>query len=228
MRLDKYLANNTDLSRKQVRVAIKKGRVTIGEQEATDPSDHISPGEPVTLDGELVLEQGPGYFMMNKAEGWICSHGNELYPSVYDCFDRPADSLHVAGRLDVDTTGLLLVTGDGQWSHRISSPAHLCPKVYRVWLAEFVTEKMIAKLEKGVFLEADGVRTKPAKVEQVAEDEILLTITEGKYHQVKRMMEVVGNTVDRLHREQIGELALDEGLQPGEWRELSEDEVALF
>ena len=87
---------------------------------------------------------------------------------------------------------------------------------------------MIAKLEKGVFLEAEAVRTKPAKVEQVAEDEILLTITEGKYHQVKRMLETVGNHVDRLHREQIGPLRLDDDLQPGDWRELREEEIALF
>lgn len=228
MRLDKYLANNTDLSRKQVRIAIKKGRVELADDLAIDPSVHIGSEVCVKLDGEPVVEQGPGYFMMNKAEGWICSHGNESYPSVYGCFDRPAESLHVAGRLDVDTTGLLLVTGDGQWSHRISSPTHHCPKVYRVWLAEFVTEKMISKLEKGVFLEAEGVRTKPAKVDVVADDEILLTITEGKYHQVKRMMESVGNSVDRLHREQIGDLMLDQDLQPGEWRELSEEEVGLF
>jgi 16S rRNA pseudouridine516 synthase len=228
MRLDKYLANNTDLSRKQVRVAIKKGRVELENELAEDPSAHISPEVCVKLDGEPVVELGLGYFMMNKAEGWICSHGNEQYPSVYECFDRPAESLHVAGRLDVDTTGLLLVTGDGQWSHRISSPAHHCPKVYRVWLAEFITERMISKLEKGVFLEVEGIRTKPAKVDKVDEDEVLLTITEGKYHQVKRMMEAVGNSVDRLHREQIGDLQLDESLLPGEWRELREDEVGLF
>jgi len=228
MRLDKYLANNTELSRKQVRVAIKKGRVELGNNLAEDPSTHISPEICVNLDGEPVVEQGLGYFMMNKAEGWICSHGKEQYPSVYECFDRPADSLHVAGRLDVDTTGLLLVTGDGQWSHRITSPAHHCPKVYRAWLAEFITEKMIFKLEKGVFLEAEGIRTKPAKVDKIDEDEVLLTITEGKYHQVKRMMEAVGNSVARLHREKIGELPLDENLLPGEWRELSEEEVGLF
>lgn len=228
MRLDKYLANNTALSRKQVRMAIKEGRVQVGGESAVAPSDHIEPDASVKLDGETVTEQGPGYFMMNKEEGWICSHSSEHYPSVYECFDRPAESLHVAGRLDVDTTGLLLVTGDGQWSHRISSPAHRCPKVYRVWLAELVSEKMIAKLENGVFLETDGIRTRPAQVEKISDDEILLTITEGKYHQVKRMMEAVGNKVDKLHREKIGGLLLDDSLQPGEWRELREEEIGLF
>ena len=228
MRLDKYLSNNTDLSRREVRIAVKQGRVEIDGLIATSPADHVSPDSRIALDGGEVEVMGPGYFMLNKADGWICSHSSELYPSVYECFDRPAETLHVAGRLDVDTTGLLLVTGDGQWSHRISSPAHDCAKVYRVWLAEFVTEKMIAKLEKGVFLEAEAVRTKPAKVERVAEDEILLTITEGKYHQVKRMLDAVGNHVDRLHREQIGPLRLDENLQPGDWRELRGEEIALF
>lgn len=228
MRLDKFLANNTDLSRREVRIAVKKGRVIIGDSPAASPAQHIEPGVRVSLDGQDIEERGLGYYMMNKPEGWICSHSSEHYPSVYEGFDRPAESLHVAGRLDVDTTGLLLVTGDGQWSHRISSPSHHCPKVYRVWLEEFITEKMITKLEKGVFLEVDGVRTKPAKVHKIAEDEILLTITEGKYHQVKRMMEAVGNRVDRLHREQIGGLSLDQALQPGEWRELRSEEVELF
>jgi 16S rRNA pseudouridine516 synthase len=166
--------------------------------------------------------------MLNKPEGCVCSHADEHYPSVFDLFEALHQPLHVAGRLDVDTTGLVLVTGDGQWSHRITSPAHSCRKRYRVWLEEVITDKMIERLEKGVFLLPEKQRTRPAQVEKVADDEIVLTITEGRYHQVKRMLEVVENRVERLHREQIGDLKLDSALAPGEWRELTEAEIGLF
>ncbi len=228
VRLDKYLANNSTLSRKEVRIAVKTGRVLVDGEPASSFSQHIEDASEVLLDGAPVEIQGPGYFMMNKAAGWICSHSSDLYPSVYACFDRPAESLHVAGRLDVDTTGLILVTGDGQWSHRITSPARHCEKIYRVGLAEFITPRMTERLEKGVFLSPEKVRTRPARVEVIRPDEIRLTITEGRYHQVKRMLEAVENKVEWLHREQVGELKLDPDLAPGEWRALQNNEIALF
>jgi len=136
--------------------------------------------------------------------------------------------LKVVGRLDKDTTGLLLLTTDGQWLHRITSPKSVCQKRYRMTLAEPIDDHALKQLEEGVMLNGEQVPTLPAKAQRIAEAEIFLTIQEGKYHQVKRMLAAVGNRFETLHRDQIGSLVLDEGLQPGEFRELTKDEVAYF
>ena len=136
--------------------------------------------------------------------------------------------LQVVGRLDLDTTGLVLITDDGQWSHRITSPRHECAKTYRVWLADPIAPGTAELFAEVVLLRSEKEKTRPAQLEILGECEARLTIHEGKYHQVKRMFAAVGNKVIGLHREQIGALALDEALEPGEYRELSAAEVALF
>ena len=143
--------------------------------------------------------------------------------------DEPAlNKLHCAGRLDLDTTGLLLVTDDGQWSHRITSPRHECAKTYRAWLADPVEPAVIEQFASGVQLRGERQLTRPAELELVTPTEALLTIHEGKYHQVKRMFAAVGNKVIRLHRERVGSLALGSDLAPGQYRALTPDEIAAF
>ena len=225
MRLDRYLANNTGLSRKEAKTLLKEARVAVGDNHIGSPSYMVKEGEPVSIDGEVISVLGPGYFMLNKPEGVVCANSDSMHPTVFDLLDEPHSSLHVAGRLDIDTTGLVLITGDGQWSHRVTSPRHECTKTYLVITTEFITEQMITKLEKGIFLEPEKIRTKPAKVELLQPDQMLLHITEGKYHQVKRMLHAVGNAVDHLQRLQVGDIRLDEQLAPGEYRPLTHNEI---
>jgi 16S rRNA pseudouridine516 synthase len=225
MRLDRYLANNTGLSRKEAKLLLRESRVAVDNNSISDPSYFVKDGEKVAIDGEVISILGPGYFMLNKPEGVVCANSDPMHPTVYDLLDEPHTGLHVAGRLDIDTTGLVLITGDGQWSHRVTSPRHECTKVYLVITSEFITEHMITKLEKGIFLEPEKIRTKPAKVELLQPDQILLHITEGKYHQVKRMLHAVDNAVDLLQRVQVGDIRLDEQLAPGEYRPLTQTEI---
>ena len=226
MRLDKYLANNTSLSRKQVKTVIKHGGVLIDGAHCTNAAQHIDPTSVIELDGEQIEERGPGYFMLNKPEGVVCANSDADYPTVFDFLEEDHPGLHVAGRLDLDTTGLVLITGDGNWSHRLTSPKYKCVKRYRVLAAEFITDKMITKLESGVYIGKEKKRTAPAMTERISDDEIFLMITEGRYHQVKQMFAAVGNAVDSLHRESIGDIELDPDLAPGEYRPLTQAEVA--
>ncbi|WP_049097636.1 16S rRNA pseudouridine(516) synthase RsuA, partial [Klebsiella michiganensis] len=133
---------------------------------------------------------------------------------------------HAAGRLDIDTTGLVLMTDDGQWSHRITSPRHHCEKTYLVTLENPLDESTAEQFAKGVQLHNEKDLTKPAVLEVVTPTEVRLTISEGRYHQVKRMFAAVGNHVVGLHRERIGDIALDASLAPGEYRPLTAEEIA--
>ncbi|MCC5853221.1 MAG: pseudouridine synthase, partial [Alkalimonas sp.] len=143
--------------------------------------------------------------------------------------DEPAlDKLNPVGRLDLDTTGLLLITDDGQWLHRITSPKHHVAKTYRVWLADPIPADAAAKFGEGVLLRGEKDPTLPAELEVVAEREALLTIHEGRYHQVKRMFAALGNKVVRLHREKIGDFQLPADLVEGEYRQLRDTERALI
>ncbi|RCU45431.1 MULTISPECIES: pseudouridine synthase [Corallincola] len=227
MRLDKYLSTYADLTRSQAKRALHAGEVTCNGEPIRNPGFKVSADDHISLDGMPLDPAGERYLMLHKAEQTVCSHVDDGHMSIFSLMEitRP-DKLHVAGRLDADTTGLVLITDDGQWSHAITSPKRACQKRYRVWLAEALTEQACLQLQQGVMLHGEEHPTRPAVVEKVAESECLLTISEGKYHQVKRMMAAVGNKVVALHREQIGAIELDEELEPGEWRYLTPEEVA--
>lgn len=225
MRLDKFIAAETHFSRREVKILIRKQKIYVDGELALRPEQKLSPDADVIVDGQPIVDTGPGYYMLNKPEGVVCANDDDLHPTVFEFFDDLPKKLHVAGRLDIDTTGLVLVTGDGKWSHQITSPRYECPKRYRVHLAEFITDDMISALETGVMLRDATALTKPARVNVVSPDEIVLTITEGRYHQVKRMLAAVGNHVDKLHRESIGGIELDSALEPGEYRPLTVVEV---
>ncbi|EWH11250.1 pseudouridine synthase [Catenovulum agarivorans DS-2] len=234
MRLDKYLCEALDITRAWAKKVVKSGDVLIDGTPCKNPAMHVPDTAVVQYKEQTLSLIGTRYIMMNKPEDTICSNAsNELYPSVLSFLDvEKVERLHIAGRLDADTTGLILITDDGQWSHRIASPKHVCEKVY---LAELVNEmseqqqqQAISQFADGIMLNGEEKPTQAAKLNFLANDYAELAITEGRYHQVKRMFAAIGNKVTFLHRCQIGDLELDESLEPGEWRYLTDEEVALF
>lgn len=229
MRLDKYLSQSTGLSRKDIKRLIHKDSAAVNGIVTRDSSQQVSENDIVTFQDMSVDAPRPRYFMMNKPYGYVCSSDDPNNATVMGLLidePRPND-LHLAGRLDLDTTGLLLITDDGQWSHRITSPKHKQGKRYLVETADPIPTSTVEQFAQGVQLLNEKQLTKPAELELLGVDEAYLTLTEGRYHQVKRMFAAVGNKVIKLHRDRIGHIVLDESLAPGEYRELTEAEIAL-
>ncbi|WP_435927194.1 16S rRNA pseudouridine(516) synthase RsuA [Dryocola sp. BD613] len=228
MRLDKFISQQLGVSRAIAGREIRAQRITIDGEAVRDASFKLNPEHQVAFDGNPLSQQnGPRYFMLNKPQGYVCSTEDPDHPTVLYFLDVPvAYKLHAAGRLDIDTTGLVLMTDDGQWSHRITSPRHHCEKTYLVTLEHPVADDTAGQFAHGVQLHNEKDLTKPARLEVITPTEVRLTISEGRYHQVKRMFAAVGNRVIGLHRERIGEIELDRDLAPGEYRPLTEQEIA--
>ena len=227
MRLDKYLCESTDLTRSQARSVLVGGEVTVNGEVIKHGTHLVRDGDDVRWEDETLALIGLRYIMLNKPAGYECSLRNSQYPSVMNLLDvDKRDRLHTVGRLDVDITGLILITDDGQWMHRIISPRHRCDEVYLATLAEPLPENAQDRLTAGIVLEDDDKPTLPAVLEQVDERRARLTMQEGNYDQVRRMFASLGSHVLTLHRERIGSVALDTDLQARESRYLTPAEVA--
>ncbi|KPQ02812.1 pseudouridine synthase [Marinobacter sp. HL-58] len=227
MRLDYFIANATALSRRDAKKAISAGKVELDGQACRKAGTPVSPDSLITLEGHRLSLPAERYLMLHKPDGVISATTDSQQPTALDLL--PTDvrkGLHIAGRLDADTTGLLLLTTDGQWSHRITSPRVSCPKTYRVTLSETIDAGAIARLEQGVLLRDESRPTRPASICKLDDRLIDMTISEGRYHQVKRMLAAVGNHVESLHRWQIGHIVLDPALAPGQYRALTPEEIA--
>ncbi|HGO5814850.1 TPA: 16S rRNA pseudouridine(516) synthase RsuA [Mannheimia haemolytica] len=230
MRLDKFIAENTGLTRSQAAKALKSGIVTVNGNIEKSGAAKISQEDEIYYEDQKLdwVEEGQ-YFMLYKPQGYICSNDDGEYPTVFQFFDYPLmTKLHTAGRLDVDTTGLVLLTDDGKWSHRITSPKHHCEKTYLVTLADPVEDFYAQQLAEGILLRGEKEPTLPAQLEILDDYNVNLTISEGRYHQVKRMFAALGNKVEALHRWRIGDVVLDETLEEGEFRPLTSEEIASF
>ncbi|MCF7505092.1 pseudouridine synthase [Vibrio sp. L3-7] len=227
MRLDKYLCKSTELTKLEAIERIQNGAVIVNSETVTDESTQVHESNDIQLNGTALELREFQYILMHKPAGTICSNIDEVYPSLFNYLDLDkASELHIAGRLDADTTGLVLITDDGRWSFNITLPTKSCKKVYRVTLSRDIKDDVADKFKAGVQLQGEKSPTRPAELEVISPKEVLLTITEGKFHQVKRMFAAVGNRVVGLHREQIGEVSLD--VEEGQWRYLTNDEVASF
>ncbi|GGB54736.1 16S rRNA pseudouridine(516) synthase RsuA [Shewanella inventionis] len=227
MRLDKFICESTELTRSLAKRALHRGDVTCDGEVVKDSGFKVSPHMDVRLEGQSISIVGERYVMMNKPVDTICSTIDEQYPSVLSLMDiEKVDTLHIAGRLDADTTGLVLITSDGQWSHKITSPKKDCGKRYLVELADPIDNSLVSVFANGIELRNEEGLTKPALLDIITPTQVRLTISEGKYHQVKRMFAAVGNKVVNLHREAVGSIELDADLAPGEWRYLTDDEVS--
>ncbi len=234
MRLDKFISKATELSRKEAKKVLHSGDVTVNDTVVKDGSLHVDVlNDEVMWAGEtLSVATGNRYILLHKPEGFECTLKPKEYPIVTELIAVPElTSLRIAGRLDVDTTGALILSDDGGWLHRVTSPKHLHAKVYELTLAdpmdEAAQQKAIQKVAEGILLEGDTEPTKPATLEFIDATHARLILTEGKYHQVKRMMGYFGNKVEALHRASVGDVTLD-GLEKGDSRFLTQEEVASF
>lgn len=229
MRLDRFISETTGLSRKEATKVVQSGEVTVDGLVQKKGAFKVPENAEVIWGGEQLELMGPIYLMINKPLGCVCANRDSAHMTVFAHLDIPiSDKLHTVGRLDLDTSGLLLITDDGKWSHRITSPKKKCPKVYHAWVSEPLTEENIQAFAQGLELTGETTLTAPAVLEIINEHEALVHVHEGRYHQVRRMFAAVGNNVEKLHREQVGELKLDIDLLPGDYRFLSAEEVALF
>ncbi len=227
MRLDKFICKSTQLTKPEAIAMIEEGKVNINRDVVMAVSAQVHENNQVTLNGILLTLRPFRYLIMNKPANTICSNIDEAYPSLFNYITEGNNAeLHVAGRLDADTTGLVLITDNGSWSYNIITPSKKCEKVYRVGLRKPITEGATEKFAIGLQLQGESQLTRPAKLEIITSKEVLLTITEGKFHQVKRMFSAIGNKVISLHREKIGEITLD--VEEGEWRYLTSDEIQSF
>lgn len=228
MRLDQFLSKSCNVSRKQAKALIKASRVTVDDTVGKSAQQHIDNTSIVQVDGNVVSLPQHQYIMLNKPAGYVSVTVDDEHPTALSLIaHEQRENLHIAGRLDKDTTGLLLLTSDGQWSRKVSAPRYETPKTYIATLARPLTEEALQQLRDGILLRNDSKPTAPAKVTLLTENRVQLTITEGRYHQVKRMLAAVGNHVSFLHRQGIGNLTL-KNLAEGEYRQLSETEVQSF
>lgn len=230
MRIDKLLANYGFGTRKEVKELIKSGNVEIDNKIINDPGTQLNPQiQLVKVNGNIIKYRQYVYIMMNKPQGFISATEDSRERTVLDLLPEELRIFNPApvGRLDKDTEGLMLLTNDGQLAHRIISPKNHIPKKYYAHIKGIVTNSDILEFKKGIVLD-DGYKTMSSELRILVGDDISqieVTIFEGKFHQVKRMFAALDKGVVYLKRLSIGSLFLDEGLELGEFRELSEEEL---
>lgn len=229
MRLDRFLANLPCYNRQQVRLLLAQQRVRVDGQVSTDPLHEVREFSRVEVDQQVHQVGRPArYLMLYKPAGCVSATHDPQHRTVLDLL--PAElraDLHIAGRLDFNTTGLLLLTNDGQWSRRLTQPSTKLAKVYRVETEDEIGAHYPAKFSEGFYFAFEDLTTLPAQLDVLGPRLARLAIVEGRYHQVKRMFGYFQNKVVGLHRESMGGIHLDPTLAPGEFRPLTADEIAL-
>lgn len=235
MKLQQILYSQGFGTRRECTALIERGAVTIAGEIVRKPdTDFATDALQFAVSGEAWTFAERAYIMLNKSAGYECSHAPKHWPSVYELLPMPlrtrptkssVNGVQAVGRLDQDTTGLLLLSDDGQFIHRMASPKYHVNKIYEVTTKHAVDDAAVQALMTGVVLNDDPEPVAAVACERVTDTHLRLTLSEGKYHQVKRMLAAVGNRVEALHRSQIGGLKLDPTLLPGQWRWLTMDEL---
>ncbi len=226
MRLDKFVSHATGASRSQVHLWLRQGRISLNGAPCTQAALNIKDNDQICLDEAPIQLPCEGYWLLHKPAGVVCANQDGQYPTVIDLVSHSLapGNLQIAGRLDVDTTGMVLITTDGTWNHQVTSPKKHCQKIYQVTLSEPLTPAALDQLRLGIHLRSEPKPCSPADVFALNSHEYLLAINEGKYHQVKRMMAAANSHVVKLHRLAIGGLCLTD-LEPGAFRPLTADEI---
>lgn len=227
MRLDRFLTNLPCFNRQQVRLLLVERRVRVDGVAVSEPTHEVREFSRVEVDDQ-VLQAGypPRYFMLHKPAGCVSATRDPVHPTVLDLIEASErDDLHIAGRLDFNTTGLMLLTNDGQWSRRLTQPQTKLPKIYYVETEQPIEAEYVERFREGFYFAFEDLTTQPAELIPLTSHSARLAIVEGRYHQVKRMFGHYNNKVVRLHRERMGPLELDPALAPGQYRALRPDEI---
>ena len=230
-RLDRFISEQFQISRRDVRLMLAQKRVLVDGEIATDIEQIIDKFSLICIDDKIVQDNLPRYIMLNKPVGVVSATKDKQHKTVVDLLPSLKSSrsehasLHIVGRLDLNSSGLLLLTNDSRWSSYLTSPINKIEKKYRVTLENPLSPDYIEAFEQGMYFAFEDITTAPAKLEILSDHVALVSLTEGRYHQIKRMFGRFRNPVVKLHRLAIGALTLDQQLMPGDSRELSADEV---
>jgi 16S rRNA pseudouridine516 synthase len=229
MRLDKFVSHATGLPREISKRLIRKRQVQVNGTMVSNAAYQVVETDVVSMEGQDLHIAGPRYLMLHKPVGYVCANEDGDHPTVLDLIDdMDKEGLSIGGRLDIDTTGLVLLSDDGQWLHRVTSPKHLFSKVYRATLQEPLSQQTIDSFAAGMLLRGEDKPTAPAQCEVLPDNGARVALNEGRYHQVKRMFAACGNHVLSLHRESIGTVTLDDTLAEGQTRALTDTEIQGF
>jgi 16S rRNA pseudouridine516 synthase len=225
-RLDRFLARTLAIKRGDARLLLAKGRVEVDGAPATGIAQVVGRFSEVRLDDRILQGRTARYLMLNKPSGVVSATRDDIHRTVIDLLDAPwKDELHIAGRLDITSTGLMLLTNDGHWSRSLSLPGSRLPKRYRVTVEQPLAQEHVEAFRNGFHFAYEDIRTRPAGLSILGEFEAEVSLMEGRYHQIRRMFGHLGVRVLHIHRFAVGALMLDAGLEPGQSRALTPAEV---
>ena len=234
-RLDRFISIKTGIPKRDVRYLLSQKRIEVDGQHPDSIHDIVDQFSHIALDGKVIQNQQRIYLMMHKPVGIVSATKDARHRTVIDTLNDRQDflnqatiaSLHIVGRLDLNTSGLLLLTNDSQWSSALMSPDKKVAKVYDVRVKDTISDGSIKAFEEGMYFAFEDVSTQPALLEKYDQTSARITLTEGKYHQIKRMFGRFRNQVLSLHRWKIGHIELDTSLKPGDLRTLTQEEIRL-
>jgi len=225
-RLDRFISSHAGVNRRAVRALLASGRVGVNGRAAREINQVVDQFSHITLDGQVLQNHAAIYLMLNKPRGVVSATRDEKHRTVIDLLEaNTGNDLHIAGRLDFNSTGLLLLTNDGRWSRKLASAQHPVEKVYRVTVEHALSEHCIEAFAQGMYFPYENITTRPVMLTILSDYSAELRLTEGRYHQIKRMFGRFNNKVLTLHRVAIGNVSLDPALTAGQYRPLMPAEV---
>jgi 16S rRNA pseudouridine516 synthase len=225
-RLDRFISRHAGVNRRAVRALLANGRVGVDGRAAREINQVVDQFSHITLDGQVLQDNAAIYLMLNKPRGVVSATSDEKHRTVIDLLDaNTGKDLHIAGRLDFNSTGLLLLTNHGRWSRRLASAQKPVEKVYRVTVEHALTEHYIEVFAQGMYFPYENITTRPVTLTILSDNSAELRLTEGRYHQIKRMFGRFNNKVLTLHRIAIGNVVLDPALAAGQYRPLTQIEL---
>jgi 16S rRNA pseudouridine516 synthase len=227
-RLDRFLSQKLQRNNKEIRLLLAAGSVVVDGIITNDPQQPIDEFSHIVREGEVLQARDRQYIMLYKPKGIISATVDAHQQTVLDLISLPNKSeLHIAGRLDKNSTGLLLLSNDGRWSKSLSDASVKCKKIYQVTVRDEITDACIDAFANGIYFDYENITTAPAVLQRLTPRTAQVQLTEGRYHQIKRMFGRFRNPVLSIHRIAIGAITLDENLLPGQYRALTDKEVLL-
>ncbi len=235
IRLDRFVSKKLSISRRDIRLMLAQKRILVDRVIATEIDQIIDTFSVVEVDSQTLQDNNPCYVMLNKPIGVVSATKDNQHKTVIDLLRQATfltaeqcDYLHIVGRLDLNSSGLLLLTNDSRWSSHLTSPKNKVIKKYRVTLENSLSPEYISAFEQGMYFDYEGITTEPAKLDIISEYVAEVYLTEGRYHQIKRMFGRFRNPVIKLHRCAIGHLSLDQSLSAGDSRLLTAEEISAI